>query len=876
MELMQSMFDGVSWALFLNRSTLSGCIDVIVVKHPDGTLKATPFHVRFGKMHLLYSSEKVVEITVNNEPMPFNMKLGAAGEAFFVREVKNTEQDDVPQYMSTSPIGTPSPRGTLSERVNAKDVEEQESVLLASRMRQMLQENPEAVAEMIAQEQQEASEAERDGDGPPSDKDGEQKFNWHWGWGSLPRIQSNDKMLRDSQGSSDADQREEAVITVSDTEEKAESTLFSLFKRPKPEYLSTSDNSYAYADYITSPKGQEVEEDDEDSEIEVTVEVDADFDIGEEDGEGNDVFFDMDEVAPDSPPAEYFSAPGTPMNGLREDGGLSTSEYHTIFTPLQRDPEYGTSPSRNELTNSFANVRTGKAALSEESDSSLRAWTPEVSKKLSVQEDLLHSLTRGKLGQSDLNVELSMCSKELFDSYSMSLEKANEIFNGSLVTHEALSNDPALLTKTQDLAVRIQSHIFPWKIAFPALMSALLFDQPLDVSTLKRLEEEVIKKQDNKRAWISWLYPSRWRKAAVPGEDVPKFTESEEDEPVEEEEVSVAIPSKQESLPKLKRRHLDRTISPTRSRSTPDVGQVLAARGSKDKPPSTIDKIDAKMTGITPGTVSPSASEKRKGDGDEKLRKSLRPTLEQIQQMNLKPGANSISFSVNTELRGTQTLVGTIYLWDHDAKLVISDIDGTITRSDALGHVLPMVGRDWSQSGVAKLFSAIREAGYHIVYLTSRAIGQAQTTRNFINNLRQDGDVYLPKGPIFMSPDRLFWAFNREIIRRKPEEFKIACLQDIARTFPVGTNPFNSGFGNRPTDLVAYQAAGVPTGRVFIINPSGTITTFNRAYKSTYHSMTDLVKEMYPHTQEHSKGVSQDYNDWNYWKIPVLELDELK
>ena len=96
--------------------------------------------------------------------------------------------------------------------------------------------------------------------------------------------------------------------------------------------------------------------------------------------------------------------------------------------------------------------------------------------------------------------------------------------------------------------------IFPWKIAFPALMSAILFNQPLDVSSLKRLEDEVITKQDNKRAWINWLYPSRWRKAAVPEEDVPKFTESEDEEPVEVE-VDAKIPSKQESLPKLKRRN---------------------------------------------------------------------------------------------------------------------------------------------------------------------------------------------------------------------------------------------------------------------------------------------------------------------------------
>jgi hypothetical protein len=31
-----------------------------------------------------------------------------------------------------------------------------------------------------------------------------------------------------------------------------------------------------------------------------------------------------------------------------------------------------------------------------------------------------------------------------------------------------------------------------------------------------------------------------------------------------------------------------------------------------------------------------------------------------------------------------------------------------IFRSDVLGQVMPLVGRDWSQSGVARLFSAIK------------------------------------------------------------------------------------------------------------------------------------------------------------------------
>lgn len=44
----------------LNPATLSGCIDVIVVKQPDGSLHCSPFHVRFGKMGVLRSREKVV------------------------------------------------------------------------------------------------------------------------------------------------------------------------------------------------------------------------------------------------------------------------------------------------------------------------------------------------------------------------------------------------------------------------------------------------------------------------------------------------------------------------------------------------------------------------------------------------------------------------------------------------------------------------------------------------------------------------------------------------------------------------------------------------------------------------------------------------
>ena len=389
-------------------------------------------------------------------------------------------------------------------------------------------------------------------------------------------------------------------------------------------------------------------------------------------------------------------------------------------------------------------------------------------------------------------------------------------------------------------------------------MSALLYNTPLDNSTIEKLEKKEIEKQNNKRDWRSWLYPSSWRTANV---EIPAFEEhnnlndSTSSDIVEKtNDVNLIEQHSETTKDILKSGSLSPSaFSKIRSASVPTV--------VTDKNKIEAIKQEQKLQEV-------------KKQQEQNFRKSLRPTIEQINQMELNPGANSVTFSVNTELRGTQTLVATIYLWEYDAKLVVSDIDGTITRSDVFGHVLPMVGKDWSHSGVARLFSLIRENGYHIVYLTSRAIGQAQTTRNFINNLKQEGDNFLPKGPVFMSPDRLFWAFNREIIRRKPEEFKIACLKDIARMFPI--NPFYAGFGNRKTDLVAYQEAGVPSGRVFIINPSGNITTINKTYSKTYHNMATLVNEMYPPTQESSKGVNEDYNDWNYWKIPIPDLDELQ
>jgi len=136
-----------------------------------------------------------------------------------------------------------------------------------------------------------------------------------------------------------------------------------------------------------------------------------------------------------------------------------------------------------------------------------------------------------------------------------------------------------------------------------------------------------------------------------------------------------------------------------------------------------------------------------------------------------------VQFSVTSSYSGVAICTASIFLWDETDQIVISDIDGTITkyvaspvnstidkllRSDALGHVFAAIGRDWTHGGIAKLYTDICNNGYKIMYLTSRAIGQADSTREYLNSIIQ-GEYRLPEGPVIMSPDRLMASLHRRV-----------------------------------------------------------------------------------------------------------------
>ncbi|CAK7214220.1 lipin Ned1 [Sporothrix curviconia] len=292
---------------------------------------------------------------------------------------------------------------------------------------------------------------------------------------------------------------------------------------------------------------------------------------------------------------------------------------------------------------------------------------------------------------------------------------------------------------------------------------------------------------------------------------------------------------------------------PHHRRSESDVGQLGT---NQTTPPS------------SPGGMPVAAV----GDPNRNYAKTLRLTSDQLKALNLQPGENTMSFTVNRA-----TCSAYMYLWKHNVPVVISDIDGTITKSDALGHVLNMIGRDWTHAGVAKLYSDIAANGYNIMYLTSRSVGQADSTRTYLAGILQGG-YRLPRGPTILSPDRTMAALRREIYLRKPEVFKMATLRDIRNLYgPNNTHPFYAGFGNRLTDQISYRTVDVPRNRIFTINANAEVSldllSLNQL-KLTYVNITEVVDHYFPPISTLVKGGGEEFTDFRYWRDQPLDFDD--
>ncbi|RVD93356.1 Smp2-like plasmid maintenance protein [Tubulinosema ratisbonensis] len=236
-------------------------------------------------------------------------------------------------------------------------------------------------------------------------------------------------------------------------------------------------------------------------------------------------------------------------------------------------------------------------------------------------------------------------------------------------------------------------------------------------------------------------------------------------------------------------------------------------------------------------------------------------TSDQLKRLNLKEGKNEIIFKLSGK---DKKLHANIFLWNKSDKIIISDIDGTITKSDIKGHLYSLVGSDWTHVGVAQFYTKLAENGYKFIYLTSRPLGQSKLTRYYLNNINQEGFV-LPEGPIIHSTSGVLGALYREIILRSPEKFKIACLKKIKEIF-FDENPFIAGFGNKPNDVVTYKALSINSSKIFIINPDGSVSLdIAKGLKGTHFSLNAFVNNMFPRVYD-ELTFDNSYNDGLYWK----------
>uniref|UniRef100_A0A1D1XMY3 phosphatidate phosphatase n=1 Tax=Anthurium amnicola TaxID=1678845 RepID=A0A1D1XMY3_9ARAE len=410
-------------------------------------------------------------------------------------------------------------------------------------------------------------------------------------------------------------------------------------------------------------------------------------------------------------------------------------------------------------------------------------------------------------------VEISLCRHLLFEG--MGAEAASKAFDAEKVGVEQFAALGRSLVKNDKLVIRIGGRYFPWNAAAPIILGIASFgrDGIFDAEGMIAVDQiDKTSEQDPSSAIVpsggTWrLWPFNFKKS--------------------------------------------RSMDP--SHLTSNVGGITE-KGTET------GSMDNKK--LCDNSVQKSRVVKKKV-------RSVTPTSEQLASLNLKEGQNLVTFSFSTAMLGRQQVDARIYLWKWNTRIVISDVDGTITKSDVLGQFMPLVGKDWSQIGVAHLFSAIKENGYQLLFLSARAISQAYLTRQFLFNLKQDGKA-LPDGPVVISPDGLFPSLYREVIRRAPHEFKIACLEEIRALFPPECNPFYAGFGNRDTDEISYLKVGIPKGKIFIINPKGEVVVNHRVDTKSYTSLHGLVNAIFPAM---ASAEQEDFNSWNFWKLPLPNID---
>lgn len=809
----------------INPSTLTGAIDVIVVRRraDDGDiyLACSPFHVRFGKLQVLRPADKKVNVFINGNPIPFGMKIGDAGEAFFVVET----EEDIPEDLVTSPLLT------ATSTTPQKDIP--------------------SVASKADSSQAEIPQIEADSDIP------EPEFL------DLDATSSEQAMSRRPRARSVAQSDDVAPVLAED-------------EGVAPDVQYKDDVALDMAGYHSVPSQSKRHHDDHSNQR-----IPHHPRESKETVPHNRIPFPLPEPSRDHLTPDGNSTPPRLRERSWEGGAFhQPSPVQTHFTPsfikgkskaiddIEDDSEdngRGLTRSRSvppELEGSPHSVHVSLPPPGPNVNPN--APLHERSFSLNTEPDELGASGRLAASRSDpTKFRVSIDGKTA--AFKLSLVERREVFHehdeheaahtfeaGVIDYHrfvgdDELVSDERLVMKwndgqyiTREDQSPLMNALSTWRAS--SSQEGLIDDLPSpsspqdpspsssDEGELRHSEFEPTspfpRKPSPSSSWVRW-----WSR----GKDIP-----ETERPVLRESTTIPLHAK---FPRVAPASIGKPASAP-------PGTPILTQSPVPKP------VDQPI---------PTKPETQK-----RYAKTLRLTSDQLKVLDLKLGANTITFSLTTG--GAPACTARIFVWESTDRIVVSDIDGTITKSDGLGHIFTMIGRDWTHSGVAKLYSDIVRNGYRIMYLTSRAIGQADSTRDYLKGIKQD-DLQLPEGPVILSPDRVIASLHREVIMRKPEVFKMACLRDIQRLFgDMSHTPFYAGFGNRITDALSYRSVSIPSSRIFTIDSSSTVKMELlelAGYKSSYIHMADLVDQIFPPIH---RSWEIEFTCFNFWKIPVQEF----
>ncbi|XP_065144401.2 phosphatidate phosphatase LPIN1 isoform X2 [Paramisgurnus dabryanus] len=870
----------------LNPATLSGCIDVIVVRQSDGSLQCSPFHVRFGKMGVLRSREKVVDIEINGEPVSLHMKLGENGEAFFVEETENDEEM-VPSHLATSPIisegsalmqaqmgkGTTrlseSGTGNTFETLGPGQASGDSSMMKKRRKKRRKYK----VDSMKREETEDFSEDE---DMFTIDLSSEDDLEAR---GS--RAMSHELFAEQVKGSSSSTAyrtSEENWIGVQRTGYEKSCSL--TIRNKTGLSISCPQQTAMFRSTNSSPNGSLPSTPKSDSEV-IKAKGKPDnpemlWTWGElphaakpsflQDMQGHVV------VAPGSiPPSD-----STHFRSITRDGMMESQDnVHHVYVPDLRAEGAACAPACEvEAFSTAAHLITdleeghhspGAHAISKTDSPSKRKdkrsrhlgsdgvyldditeLEPEVAALYFPKSDGAAVLKGGtdqrsanqspqSVGSSGMDSGVDSFSDQLGDlphiaisvcgGLSENREITREEFEERAISYQEFADNPSIIDDP-NLVVKIGTKYYNWTTAAPIVLAMQVFQKPLPKATVENIMKEKMPKKGG-RWWFSWR-----------GRNSSSKSESASDQ-IECGEQSVRT----ESVSRLK----------------------------EDSSSDEDDSHGAKQNSVS------NQPEVLHSSGGHCYRKTLRLSSEQLASLNLKDGPNDVVFSVTTQYQGTCRCEGTIYLWNWDDKIVISDIDGTITRSDTLGHILPTLGKDWTHQGIAQLYHRVSQNGYKFMYCSARAIGMADMTRGYLHWVNERGTM-LPMGPVMLSPSSLFSAFHREVIEKKPEKFKIECLTDIKNLFSPNTEPFYAAFGNRETDVYSYKEVGVPLNRIFTVNPKGElIQEHAKTNISSYGRLCEVVDHVFPPLTRGNTTdfpCSDTFSQFTFWREQLPEVDK--